>query len=329
MHRRVCIITFALLFLSIAFCAHGQTLTVVVTIEQERPAFLDQLRSDNPEAIQQVARQAGFEVFHKDGIYYLISESLITRSNPARVNRFLQYLLDRFRNNYGQLFTFDIDILPEEIIGDLKGLMGSLFPYLKEKNQFSLKLRFDLYGSLKDGRTFSLSLASIENRRLIWCDYLLSEDVQNDQQPSYVPVEKFYRDYSMSPSQKSICFYFSRDLSPTELMLAIKRASEIVIEQHSKVKKEINQTLRAIQDQMLRSVGIQTGFSSFNQLPPEAQLQIQAYLQQRYRTGISDVSFMEIRPVAILQVHLRRFSLSLPIEYLAGGVKISVEQRVP
>ncbi len=50
---------------------------VVVTTNTTPPAFLQELRADDPKTLQRVAEREGFEAFQKEDAWYLIPRTLL------------------------------------------------------------------------------------------------------------------------------------------------------------------------------------------------------------------------------------------------------------
>ena len=317
-----------MLVLGVGVSSHAQSVFVIVSTEPQRPAFIEELHSVDLKTIQQIAEQASMKVFQKEKVYYLISQTLLGQSSMARTNRLLQHLHKRLHNK--QISSFSFDDLPVGIREDLRNLIGSLTAYLREESQFSIELCLDLHGRLRNGTPIFLSsIATITDKGLYWRDYISGDESKstNRQELHYIPTERFYQEYGVSPEWKSLCFYFNKNLNPYDIAVCIKQAAEIVIQEQSKMREEMYRTLQAIQDQMISGLHVPIGFLSVEQLTPEIGTRIGNYLKNIYNSEISDLSSIEIRPSVQFKVHLKRFSMSFPIEYLAMGMNITVQVR--
>lgn len=85
---------------------------VVVTTNTTPPAFLQELRGDDPKTIQRVAEREGSEAFQKEDAWYLIPRTLLSQSQIARANRILSHLLERLSDEEAPT-SFTLDSLPQ------------------------------------------------------------------------------------------------------------------------------------------------------------------------------------------------------------------------
>lgn len=86
---------------------------VVVSPSATPPAFLQELRPDDPEAMQRTATQEGYEAIQKSDAWYLTPRALLDQSRTARNNQLLDHLLKRLSDADAPT-RFTLDSLPPE-----------------------------------------------------------------------------------------------------------------------------------------------------------------------------------------------------------------------
>jgi hypothetical protein len=183
---------------------------VVVTTNATPPAFLQELRGDDPKTIQRVAEREGFEAFQKEDAWYLIPRTLLSQSQTARANRILSHLLERLSDEEAPT-RFTLDSLPPTIAEKMRQALGDLATRLESDGQFSLYVTLQLRGWLKNGTSFYVrSVASVRESRVSW--YTGSWGGGTDlgsQEATSMPTDAFLRQFGSRTEWSSLCFYYN------------------------------------------------------------------------------------------------------------------------
>jgi len=171
---------------------------VVVTTNTTPPAFLQELRADDPKTIQRVAEREGFEAFQKEDAWYLIPRTLLSQSQIARTNRILSHLLERLSDEDAPT-SFTLDSLPSAIAEEMRQVLENLATRLESDGQFSLHVTLQLRGRLKDGTSFYVpSVASVSESRVSWYTGSWGGDIGlGSQGTTSMPTDAFLRQFGI------------------------------------------------------------------------------------------------------------------------------------
>jgi len=287
---------------------------VVVTTNTTPPAFLQELRGDDPKTIQRVAEREGFEAFQKEDAWYLIPRTLLSQSQIARANRILSHLLERFSDEEAPT-SFTLDSLPPTIAEEMRQALGDLATRLESDGQFSLYVTLQLRGWLKNGTSFYVrSVASVSESRVSW--YTGSWGGGTDlgsQEATSMPTDAFLRQFGIRTEWSSLCFYYNSRIDGSHL----KTAMDLIRDYEATQREAIQQTVRSLQERLMRDAAVPIGTVSVGELPSEVQATLAGYLREKYNASLADLSEVELTPQVFISVPLKGLYFSFPIEMLA------------
>jgi len=82
-------------------------------------------------------------------------------------------------------------------------------------------------------------------------------------------------------------------------------------------REAIQQTVRSLQERLMRDAAVPTGTVSVGELPSEVQASLAGYLREKYNASLADLSEVELTPQVFISVPLKGLYFSFPIEMLA------------
>jgi len=287
---------------------------VVVTTNTTPPAFLQELRGDDPKTIQRVAEREGFEAFQKEDAWYLIPRTLLSQSQIARANRILSHLLERFSDEEAPT-SFTLDSLPPTIAEEMRQALGDLATRLESDGQFSLYVTLQLRGRLKNGTSFYvLSVASVSESRVSWyTDSWGGGTDLGSQEATSMPTDAFLRQFGIRTEWGLLCFHYNSRIDG----LHLKTAMDLIRGYETTQREAIQQTVRSLQERLMRDAAVPTGTVSVGELPSEVQASLAGYLREKYNASLADLSEVELSPQVFISVPLKGLYFSFPIEMLA------------
>jgi len=287
---------------------------VVVTTNTTPPAFLQELRGDDPKTIQRVAEREGFEAFQKEDAWYLIPRTLLSQSQIARANRILSHLLERFSDEEAPT-SFTLDSLPPTIAEEMRQALGDLATRLESDGQFSLYVTLQLRGRLKNGTSFYvLSVASVSESRVSWyTDSWGGGTDLGSQEATSMPTDAFLRQFGIRTEWGLLCFHYNSRIDG----LHLKTAMDLIRDYEATQREAIQQTVRSLQERLMRDAAVPTGTVSVGELPSEVQASLAGYLREKYNASLADLSEVELTPQVFISVPLKGLYFSFPIEMLA------------
>jgi hypothetical protein len=307
-------------FLNLLVCcatlsvAQPLTRVVVVTTNATPPAFLQELRGDDPKTIQRVAEREGFEAFQKEDAWYLIPRTLLSQSQIARANRILSHLLERFSDEEAPT-SFTLDSLPPTIAEEMRQALGDLATRLESDGQFSLYVTLQLRGWLKNGTSFYVrSVASVSESRVSW--YTGSWGGGTDlgsQKATSMPTDAFLRQFGIRTEWGLLCFHYNSRIDGSHL----KTAADLITDYDAAQREAIQQTIRSLQERLMRNAPVPIGTVSVGELPSDVQESLAKYLQEQYNATLADLSEVELLPEVFISVPLKSLYISFPIKYLS------------
>jgi len=299
---------------------------VVVTTNTTPPAFLQELRGDDPKTIQRVAEREGFEAFQKEDAWYLIPRTLLSQSQIARANRILSHLLERLSDEEAPT-SFTLDSLPPTIAEEMRQALGDLATRLESDGRFSLYVTLQLRGWLKNGTSFYVrSVASVSESRVSW--YTGSWGGGTDlgsQEATSMPTDAFLRRFGIRTEWGLLCFHYNSRIDGSHL----KTAMDLIRDYEATQREAIQQTVRSLQERLMRDAAVPTGTVSVGELPSEVQASLAGYIREKYNASLADLSEVELTPQVFISVPLKGLYFSFPIEMLAGMKVIPIAtQRI-
>jgi len=286
---------------------------VVVTTNTTPPAFLQELRADDPKILQRVAEREGFEAFQKEDAWYLIPRTLLSQRQIARANRILSHLLERFSDEEAPT-SFTLDSLPPTIAEEMRQALGDLATRLESDGQFSLYVTLQLRGWLKNGTSFYvLSVASVSESRVSWYTDSWGGGGLSSQETTSMPTDAFLRQFGIRTEWSSLCFYYNSRIDGSHL----KTAMDLIRDYEATQREAIQQTVRSLQERLMRDAAVPTGTVSVGELPSEVQASLAGYLREKYNASLADLSEVELTPQVFIRVPLKGLYFSFPLEMLA------------
>jgi hypothetical protein len=287
---------------------------VVVTTNATPPAFLQELRGDDPKTIQRVAEREGFEAFQKEDAWYLIPRTLLSQSQIARANRILSHLLERLSDEEAPT-SFTLDSLPPTIAEEMRQALGDLATRLESDGQFSLYVTLQLRGRLKNGTSFYvLSVASVSESRVSWyTDSWGGGTDLGSQEATSMPTDAFLRQFGIRTEWGLLCFHYNSRIDGSHL----KTAMDLIRDYEATQREAIQQTVRSLQERLMRDAAVPIGTVSVGELPSEVQASLAGYLREKYNASLADLSEVELTPQVVISVPLKGLYFSFPIEMLA------------
>jgi hypothetical protein len=297
-----------------------------VTTNTTPPAFLQELRGDDPKTIQRVAEREGFEAFQKEDAWYLIPRTLLSQSQIARANRILSHLLERLSDEEAPT-SFTLDSLPPTIAEEMRQALGDLATRLESDGRFSLYVTLQLRGWLKNGTSFYVrSVASVSESRVSW--YTGSWGGGTDlgsQEATSMPTDAFLRRFGIRTEWGLLCFHYNSRIDGSHL----KTAMDLIRDYEATQREAIQQTVRSLQERLMRDAAVPTGTVSVGELPSEVQASLAGYIREKYNASLADLSEVELTPQVFISVPLKGLYFSFPIEMLAGMKVIPIAtQRI-
>jgi len=287
---------------------------VVVTTNTTPPAFLQELRADDPKTLQRVAEREGFEAFQNEDAWYLIPRALLSQSQTARANRILSHLLERLSDEEAPT-SFTLDSLPPTIAEEMRQALGDLATRLESDGQFSLYVTLQLRGWLKNGTSFYVrSVASVSESRVSWyTDSWGGSTDLGSQEATSMPTDAFLRQFGIRTEWGLLCFHYNSRIDGSHL----KTAMDLIRDYEATQREAIQQTVRSLQERLMRDAAVPTGTVSVGELPSEVQASLAGYLREKYNASLADLSEVELTPQVFISVPLKGLYFSFPIEMLA------------
>jgi len=306
-------------FLNLLVCcatlsvAQPLTRVVVVTTNATPPAFLQELRGDDPKTIQRVAEREGFEAFQKEDAWYLIPRTLLSQSQIARANRILSHLLERFSDEEAPT-SFTLDSLPPTIAEEMRQALGDLATRLESDGRFSLYVKLQLRGRLKNGTSFYVrSVASVSESRVSWYTDSWGGGGLSSQETTSKPTDAFLRQFGIRTEWGLLCFHYNSRIDGSHL----KTAADLITDYDAAQREAIQQTIRSLQERLMRNAPVPIGTVSVGELPSDVQESLAKYLQEQYNATLADLSEVELLPEVFISVPLKSLYISFPIKYLS------------
>ena len=298
---------------------------VVVTTNATPPAFLQELRADDPKAIQRVAEREGFEAFQKEDAWYLIPRALLSQSQTARADRILSHLLERLSGEDAPT-SFTLNSLPSDIAEEVRQALGDLATRLESNGQFSLYVKLQLRGRLKNGTSFYVrSVASVSESRVSWYTGSWGGGGLSSQETTSKPTDAFLRQFGIRTEWGLLCFHYNSRIDGSHL----KTAMDLIRDYEATQREAIQQTVRSLQERLMRDAAVPIGTVSVGELPSEVQATLAGYLREKYNASLADLSEVELIPQVIIELPLKGLLFSFPIEMLARMKVISIPtQRI-
>jgi hypothetical protein len=286
---------------------------VVVTTNATPPAFLQELRADDPKTIQRVAEREGFEAFQKEDAWYLIPRTLLSQSQIARANRILSHLLERLSDEEAPT-SFTLDSLPPTIAEEMRQALGDLATRLESDGQFSLYVTLQLRGWLKNGTSFYVrSVASVSESRVSWYTGSWGGGGLSSQETTSKPTDAFLRQFGIRTEWGLLCFHYNSRIDG----LHLKTAMDLIRGYETTQREAIQQTVRLLQERLMRNAPVPIGTVSVGELPSEVQATLAGYLREKYNASLADLSEVELIPQVIIDLPLKGLIFSFPLEMLA------------
>jgi hypothetical protein len=286
---------------------------VVVTTNATPPAFLQELRADDPKAIQRVAEREGFEAFQNEDAWYLIPRALLSQSQTARANRILSHLLERLSDEEAPT-SFTLDSLPPTIAEEMRQALGDLATRLESDGQFSLYVTLQLRGWLKNGTSFYVrSVASVSESRVSWYTGSWGGGGLSSQETTSKPTDAFLRQFGIHTEWGLLCFHYNSRIDG----LHLKTAMDLIRGYETTQREAIQQTVRLLQERLMRNAPVPIGTVSVGELPSDVQESLAKYLQEQYNATLADLSEVELLPEVFISVPLKSLYISFPIKYLS------------
>jgi hypothetical protein len=288
---------------------------VVVTTNTTPPAFLQELRADDPKAIQRVAEREGFDAFQKEDVWYLIPRKLLSQSQVARTHRIFNYLLERLSGEDAPT-SFTLNSLPSDIAEEVRQALGDLATRLESDGRFSLYVELQLRGRLKNGTSFYVrSVASVSESRVSWyTDSWGGSTDLGSQEATSMPTDAFLRQFGIRTEWGLLCFHYNSRIDGSHL----KTAMDLIRDYEATQREAIQQTVRSLQERLMRDAAVPTGTVSVGELPSEVQASLAGYLREKYNASLADLSEVELTPQVFISVPLKGLYFSFPIEMLAS-----------
>ena len=298
---------------------------VVVTTNATPPAFLQELRGDDPKTIQRVAEREGFEAFQKEDAWYLIPRTLLSQGQIARANRILSHLLERFSDEEAPT-SFTLDSLPPTIAEEMRQALGDLATRLESDGRFSLYVKLQLRGRLKNGTSFYVrSVASVSESRVSWYTDSWGGGGLSSQETTSKPTDAFLRQFGIRTEWGLLCFHYNSRIDG----LHLKTAMDLIGGYETTQREAIQQTVRLLQERLMRNAPVPIGTVSVGELPSEVQATLAGYLREKYNASLADLSEVELTPQVFIRVPLKGLYFSFPLEMLARMKVIPIAtQRV-
>ena len=287
---------------------------VFVTTNTTPPAFLQELRADDPKILQRVAEREGFEAFQNEDAWYLIPRALLSQSQTARANRILSHLLERLSDEEAPT-SFTLDSLPPTIAEEMRQALGDLATRLESDGRFSLYVKLQLRGRLKNGTSFYVrSVASVSESRVSWyTDSWGGGTDLGSQEATSMPTDAFLRQFGIRTEWGLLCFHYNSRIDGSHL----KTAMDLIRDYEATQREAIQQTVRSLQERLMRDAAVPTGTVSVGELPSEVQASLAGYLREKYNASLADLSEVELTPQVFISVPLKGLYFSFPIEMLA------------
>ena len=287
---------------------------VVVTTNATPPAFLQELRGDDPKTIQRVAEREGFEAFQKEDAWYLIPRTLLSQSQIARANRILSHLLERFSDEEAPT-SFTLDSLPPTIAEEMRLVLGDIANRLDSGDRFKLNVNIHLRGRLKNETTFYIPfVARATGDKVVWSTTNWRDASSSSGQGTVsVPTETFLRQFGIRVEWGLLCFHYNSRIDGSHL----KTAADVITDYDAAQREAIQQTIRSLQERLMRNAPVPIGTVSVGELPSDVQESLAKYLQEQYNATLADLSEVELLPEVFISVPLKSHYISFPIKYLS------------
>ena len=287
---------------------------VVVTTNATPPAFLQELRGDDPKTIQRVAEREGFEAFQKEDAWYLIPRTLLSQSQIARANRILSHLLERFSDEEAPT-SFTLDSLSPTIAEEMRLILGDTATRLESRKPFRLAIDIHLRGRLKNETTFYIPfVAKATGDKVVWSTTNWRDAGSSSGQGTVsVPTETFLRQFGIRAEWGLLCFHYNSRIDGSHL----KTAADLITDYDAAQREAIQQTIRSLQERLMRNAPVPIGTVSVGELPSDVQESLAKYLQEQYNATLADLSEVELLPEVFISVPLKSLYISFPIKYLS------------
>jgi hypothetical protein len=286
---------------------------VVATTNTTPPAFLQELRADDPKTLQRVAEREGFEAFQNEDAWYLIPRALLSQSQTARANRILSHLLERLSDEEAPT-SFTLDSLPPTIAEEMRQALGDLATRLESDGRFSLYVTLQLRGWLKNGTSFYVrSVASVSESRVSWYTGSWGGGGLSSQEATSMPTDAFLRQFGIRTEWGLLCFHYNSRIDGSHL----KTAADLITDYDAAQREAIQQTIRSLQERLMRNAPVPIGTVSVGELPSDVQESLAKYLQEQYNATLADLSEVELLPEVFISVPLKSLYISFPIKYLS------------
>jgi hypothetical protein len=287
---------------------------VVVTTNTTPPAFLQELRADDPKTLQRVAEREGFEAFQNEDAWYLIPRALLSQSQIARANRILSHLLERLSDEEAPT-SFTLDSLPPTIAEEMRLILGDTATRLESRKPFRLAIEIHLRGRLKNETTFYIPfVARATGDKVVWSTTNWRDAGSSSGQGTVsVPTETFLRQFGIRAEWGLLCFHYNSRIDGSHL----KTAADLITDYDAAQREAIQQTIRSLQERLMRNAPVPIGTVSVGELPSDVQESLAKYLQEQYNATLADLSEVELLSEVFISVPLKSLYISFPIKYLS------------
>jgi hypothetical protein len=285
-----------------------------VTTNTTPPAFLQELRADDPKTLQRVAEREGFEAFQNEDAWYLIPRALLSQSQTARANRILSHLLERLSDEEAPT-SFTLDSLPPTIAEEMRLILGDTATRLESRKPFRLAIDIHLRGRLKNETTFYIPfVARATGDKVVWSTTNWRDAGSSSGQGTVsVPTETFLRQFGIRAEWGLLCFHYNSRIDGSHF----KTAADLITDYDAAQREAIQQTIRSLQERLMRNAPVPIGTVSVGELPSDVQESLAKYLQEQYNATLADLSEVELLPEVFISVPLKSLYISFPIKYLS------------
>ena len=128
-----------------------------------------------------------------------------------------------------------------------------------------------------------------------------------------MPTDAFLRQFGIRTEWGLLCFHYNSRIDG----LHLKTAMDLIRGYETTQREAIQQTVRSLQERLMRDAAVPTGTVSVGELPSEVQASLAGYLREKYNASLADLSEVELSPQVFISVPLKGLYFSFPIEMLA------------
>jgi len=128
-----------------------------------------------------------------------------------------------------------------------------------------------------------------------------------------MPTDAFLRRFGIRTEWGLLCFHYNSRIDGSHL----KTAMDLIRDYEATQREAIQQTVRSLQERLMRDAAVPTGTVSVGELPSEVQASLAGYLREKYNASLADLSEVELTPQVFIRVPLKGLYFSFPLEMLA------------